>query len=123
MYGTKEEYMFRLKIFSESLQKVNDHNEQYPEDAVWGINHMSDWTQKEYQRLLGWKEHPRATRAESTTEVSASMDTTEEEEDTWRKTLVSTGEPRVPSPQSRTRVLAAHAGLSLPLVPWRVLTS
>jgi len=59
MYGTKEEYMFRLKIFSESLQKVNNHNEQYPEDAVWGINHMSDWSQKEYQRLLGFKEHPK----------------------------------------------------------------
>jgi len=57
MYGTKEEYMFRLKIFNENLQKINEHNEQYKDDAVWGINHMSDWTKEEYTRLLGFKDH------------------------------------------------------------------
>jgi len=43
-YGTKEEYEFRLKIFSDNLAKITQHNEQYPDDAVWGVNHMADWT-------------------------------------------------------------------------------
>merc|ERR1712032_1570469 len=125
MYGTKEEYMFRLKIFSESLQKINDHNEQYPDDAVWGINHMSDWTQKEYQRLLGFKEHVKQPKHEGRRHHRGGQhhghhDTTVE--DTW-KTTASTGERKVPSPQLRTKDHSVPAGLSLPPAPWRVPTS
>ena len=61
-YGTKAEYMFRLQIYAENLKKINEHNEQDPEDAVWGINHMADWTPKEYKRLLGFKQHFKKTK-------------------------------------------------------------
>jgi len=54
-YGTKDEYEFRLQIFADNLKKINEHNENYPEDAVWGINHLSDWTPMEYKKLLGLK--------------------------------------------------------------------
>ena len=56
-YGTKEEYEFRLQIFADNLKKINEHNEMYTDDAVWGLNHMADWTPREYKRLLGFKGH------------------------------------------------------------------
>merc|ERR1711935_1245039 len=35
----------------------------------------------------------------------------------------STGESKVPLPQLKTKVAVVHAGLFLPLAPWKVLTS
>merc|ERR1712032_1339948 len=58
MYGTKEEYMFRLQIFADNVRKIQEHNEKYAEDnATLRVNHMADWTPQEYRRLLGFKGH------------------------------------------------------------------
>lgn len=57
-YGTKEEYEFRLAIFRENLMKIAVHNQKNADDAVWGINHMVDWTPQEYKKLLGLKPRP-----------------------------------------------------------------
>jgi len=54
-YGTKEEYEFRLAIFRENFIKIQEHNQKNTDDAVWGVNHMIDWTPKEYKRMLGFK--------------------------------------------------------------------
>jgi C1A family cysteine protease len=54
-YGTKEEYEFRLAIFRENFIKIQEHNQKNTDDAVWGVNHMIDWTPQEYKRILGFK--------------------------------------------------------------------
>jgi len=54
-YGTKEEYEFRLAIFRDNYIKIQEHNQKNTDDAVWGVNHMIDWTPKEYKRMLGFK--------------------------------------------------------------------
>ena len=67
-YGTKEEYLFRLQIYADNVKKIEQHNEQYPDDAVWGTNHMSDWTPQEYKRLLGYKAPARKPAAPESTD-------------------------------------------------------
>merc|ERR1711885_93290 len=54
----REEYEFRLAIFRENLMKIAQHNQMNADDAVWGVNHMADWTPQEYKRLLGLKPRP-----------------------------------------------------------------
>jgi hypothetical protein len=54
-YGTKEEFMFRLKNFAKNYQKVMDHNSKSGKSYSLGINHMSDWTEEEFNMILGGK--------------------------------------------------------------------
>jgi len=54
-YGTKAEYNFRLGLFSEEAAKIEAHNAKGTETHTLGLNHMSDWTEDEYRRLLGYK--------------------------------------------------------------------
>lgn len=38
-----------MKIYAENFQNIEEHNEKYgDDDATWAINHMADWTPKEY---------------------------------------------------------------------------
>ena len=54
-YGTKEEYMFRLSLFSKKLAFIEEFNAADGDHHHVGLNYMSDWTQYEYKRLLGYK--------------------------------------------------------------------
>merc|ERR1712127_1082478 len=53
-YGTKEEYQFRLAQFSKNMKTIEDHNSQNADAEQMGLNHMADWTEHEYKKLLGF---------------------------------------------------------------------
>jgi len=54
-YGTREEFNFRLNIFAEKLRFIEKHNSENTDDHTVGLNHMADWTDSEYKKLLGYK--------------------------------------------------------------------
>jgi len=56
VYATKEEYNFRREIFRKNMKIIEDHNSR-DEGFELGINHMIDWTDDEYKRLLGYQGH------------------------------------------------------------------
>lgn len=53
-FASTEEYNFRRDIFLQSLKKVEEHNAKGL-SWTYAINKFSDWTEEEYQRLLGLK--------------------------------------------------------------------
>merc|ERR1712127_1061710 len=53
-YGTKEEYQFRLAEFSKNMKVIENHNAQNTDSETLGLNHMADWTEHEYKKLLGF---------------------------------------------------------------------
>jgi len=53
-YGTKEEYQFRLTQFSKNMKVIEEHNSVNADGEQVGLNHMADWTQHEYKKLLGF---------------------------------------------------------------------
>jgi len=60
-YGTKAEYEYRLNIFKDNLEHINSHNSKNGETYELGINHMSDWSEEEYNKLLGYKHEMKKT--------------------------------------------------------------
>ena len=54
-YGTKAEIKFRLDQFKKTLSKIAAHQSNSAHKSTVGLNHMSDWTQEEYKKLLGYK--------------------------------------------------------------------
>ena len=81
-YATKEEYLFRLNIFVQKVAFIAQHNAVAlkEDDHFVGLNHMSDWTEAEYKRLLGFNpvkrsEEPKGLKQiENTKDVPASVD-------------------------------------------------
>jgi len=66
-YGTEEEYKFRLNLYSQRVAFVREHNAKVSgEEATVGINHMADWTDSEYKRLLGFRQRPSSYNATET---------------------------------------------------------
>eukprot|EP00344_Euplotes_crassus_P000766 CAMPEP_0196999252 /NCGR_PEP_ID=MMETSP1380-20130617/4468_1 /TAXON_ID=5936 /ORGANISM="Euplotes crassus, Strain CT5" /LENGTH=334 /DNA_ID=CAMNT_0042416113 /DNA_START=26 /DNA_END=1030 /DNA_ORIENTATION=- len=53
-FASTEEYNFRKGIFEQSLKKVEEHNAKGL-SWTYALNEFSDWTDEEYQRLLGLK--------------------------------------------------------------------
>jgi C1A family cysteine protease len=53
-YGTKEEYLFRLMQFKRNLAEIKKLNHGQS-TSTHGLNKFSDWTHKEYKKLLGYK--------------------------------------------------------------------
>ena len=53
-YGTKEEYNFRLSVFEENYNKIQQHNAE-GHSYTLGITSLSDWTEYEYKQLLGYR--------------------------------------------------------------------
>ena len=51
-YGTIAEYAFRLEQFTRNHIAVVEHNADESQSFKLGYNHMSDWTEAEYSRLL-----------------------------------------------------------------------
>ena len=56
-YATVAEYKFRLNIFAQKLKQAEEHNATPGVTSVMGTNFMSDWTDAEYKKLLGFKHH------------------------------------------------------------------
>jgi C1A family cysteine protease len=66
-YGTEEEFKFRLNLYAQKVAFVREHNANViGNDATVGINHMADWTDAEYKRLLGYRTRPQAAKAAET---------------------------------------------------------
>jgi C1A family cysteine protease len=57
-YGTKEEYAYRLELFTEMLKTIEEHNSK---NLSWtlGVNHLSDMSPYEYSQMLGYTSEPR----------------------------------------------------------------
>jgi len=76
-YGTEEEFKFRMNLYSQRVQFVREHNANVQgNEATVGINHMADWTDAEYKRLLGYRTRPQASQASEvfTGDVSTAPD-------------------------------------------------
>jgi C1A family cysteine protease len=53
-YATKAEFEFRSNLFKQELAHIEEHNAGNHTYTL-GTNHMSDWTDAEYNKLLGYK--------------------------------------------------------------------
>lgn len=53
-YQTEDEYLFRKSIFAANHKKIEEHNAKGL-SWTYGVNEYTDWTDEEYQRLLGYK--------------------------------------------------------------------
>ena len=53
-YGTKEEYEYRLSLFADVYQRVQEHNAK-GEKFTMGINSLADLSEYEYKQRLGYK--------------------------------------------------------------------
>lgn len=53
-YGTKEEYQFRLQQFAKNDAAIEEENATQVNYRL-AHNKMSDWTEMEYKRLLGYR--------------------------------------------------------------------
>jgi len=54
-YATREEYEFRLAQFAKKFAYVQAHNALNDDDHTVEVNHMADWTDSEYKRILGYR--------------------------------------------------------------------
>jgi hypothetical protein len=54
-YGTKAEFEFRSALFKKELAHIEEQNASGNNTHTLGVNHMSDWTDTEYNTLLGYK--------------------------------------------------------------------
>jgi len=68
-YGTKSEFEFRSATFKDTLAHIEEHNSKNGETHTLGLNHMSDWTEEEYKKLLGYKESIRTEEKVSNAEL------------------------------------------------------
>jgi len=50
-----DELYSRKALFEASLSKVSEHNKDSSKTYKLGINHLSDWSEKELKQLLGYK--------------------------------------------------------------------
>jgi len=80
-YATKEEYLYRLDIFAKKMAFIEQHNSLNEDDHVVGLNHLADWSDAEYKKLLGFKNHNKRERkhhgkhnVEAVKDVPASID-------------------------------------------------
>jgi C1A family cysteine protease len=56
-YGTKEEYAYRLELFSKVYEQIQAHDAEASGYEL-GINHLSDMSPYEYQQMLGYVAQP-----------------------------------------------------------------
>jgi serine/threonine-protein kinase RIO1 len=54
-YGTVEEYKFRMQQFERTDKYIQEHRSTKQTHTA-GHNQMSDWTEAEYKRLMGYKQ-------------------------------------------------------------------
>lgn len=71
-YFSKEEYKFRLEVFTENVKKIDQMNSNPNDEAEYGVNLFSDRTQEEFEQLLGLK-NVQYEPEQSTTETSENL--------------------------------------------------
>lgn len=54
-YATREEYEFRKAVFEANLKQIEQHNADASMTFTKGVNHMADWSEGEFQKLLGYR--------------------------------------------------------------------
>jgi len=54
VYGTKEEYQFRLNVFAKKMLFIEKYYEENDDGHDLALNHMADMTEEEYKKLLGF---------------------------------------------------------------------
>jgi hypothetical protein len=54
-YASKEEYAHRFGNFKMNVERIEKHNSDISRTYDLGINHLSDWTDAEFNGLLGLK--------------------------------------------------------------------
>lgn len=72
-YGTKAEFEFRSALFKEQLAHIEEQNASGNNTHVLGVNHMSDWTEEEYRKLLGYKPEMKVRKEPKWLDVSEPM--------------------------------------------------
>jgi C1A family cysteine protease len=83
-YGTKEEYEYRLSLFSTALQTVKDHNAS-GKSWTLAINKFADMSDYEYKQMLGYKPSLRTTHKNISAPVADEEIVGKAEEIDWRK--------------------------------------
>ena len=85
-YGTEEEYQFRLAIYARKAEQVRQWNAKAALDgtSTIGINHMADWTDSEYKKLLGYRNRVGSVRNEIPSGVYGEVPKAPESVD-WRE--------------------------------------
>jgi C1A family cysteine protease len=54
-YATKEEYNFRLELFTKTMTHITKENARNDITFTMAVNQFADWTDEEYKRLLSYK--------------------------------------------------------------------
>jgi cathepsin L len=54
-YASASEYNARKKLFETRLQEIHSHNSDSTKTWKQGVNHLSDRTEEEFRRLLGYR--------------------------------------------------------------------
>ena len=54
-YGTKAEFTFRMEQFKKTMAKIAEHESNDAHKSTVGVNQFSDWTEAEFERLMGFK--------------------------------------------------------------------
>jgi hypothetical protein len=86
-YGTKEEYEYRLGLFTEAYNKVKEHNADNTSYKL-GINQLADMNDYEYKKLLGYKTSTRQNKGETTFKILHDETTLPASVD-WRSSCVT----------------------------------
>ena len=77
-YATREEYEFRLAQFAKKFAFVQEHNSMNTDDHTVEVNHMADWTETEYKKILGYRANNKTRKAtkmvEAVKDLPASVD-------------------------------------------------
>jgi len=61
-YGTKEEYNYRLSVFTENYNLIKQHAADNGQSYTLGITSLVDLNDYEYKLLLGYKKNTTAKR-------------------------------------------------------------
>ena len=56
MYGTRDEYEFRLNVFAKRLAEIEEHNANPDKTSTMGIYEFADRTPAEMKQMLGYKQ-------------------------------------------------------------------
>jgi len=63
-YGTKEEYMYRLELFSKVFERIQNHDAEAMGFEM-AINQFSDYSDFEWKQMMGYKKELKSTTDES----------------------------------------------------------
>lgn len=65
-YGTKEEYNYRLGVFTENYNAIKSHASENGHTYTLGITSLADLSEYEYKMLLGYKKNNSSTKRVNT---------------------------------------------------------